>query len=189
MDTQNMLRRQQKLMPSVHTNLAGFPCQPESTQGNRSMANPALAGVIRYVFQSKPLSFIIENAKGLTVGKKQRRRFDRMLRLLRRTRIVHWTLFSPHKGGGLAQHRPRVFVVGLRRDANRAQSFQNEWVWPQACECKSLLSSSQVSSLRSEVLPQGTVADRSIGFMRDRIREGILQLTAPIVVDLAASKK
>ena len=82
-----------------------------------------------------------------------------------------------------------MFVVGLRRDANRAQSFQNEWVWPQACECKSLLSSSQVSSLRSEVLPQGTVADRSIGFMRDRIREGTLQLTAPIVVDLAASKK
>ena len=84
----NMLRRPQKLMPSVHTYLAGFPCQPESTQGNRSMANPALAGVIRYVFQSKPLSFIIENVKGLIVGRKQQRRFDRMLKLLRRTHIA-----------------------------------------------------------------------------------------------------
>ena len=142
--------------------------------------------MLRYVVDSKPLSFIIENVRGLVYGVHAKKRFGRILRTLRRTHHVHWDILSPHDIANVPQSRGRVFVLGLRRGSKSGQLFQDNWQWPCKCPCDGL--ASFFPKLALEALPRNTASDRNIRFMDERITAGKLPMDVPFVLDLGCSK-
>ena len=75
----DMLNRRIADLPSTQLYVAGFPCQPESSQGLRSRSNPCLQKVVSTIKQSLPLMFLLENVLGFIRGKFKRRRFVRII--------------------------------------------------------------------------------------------------------------
>jgi DNA (cytosine-5)-methyltransferase 1 len=127
---------------------AGAPCQPFSQGGglrgqydDRNM----FPQVVRAIGQARPRAFVIENVRGLLFARADAY-FRSVLARLRNPSIdsesdisdldhlyapeassddeyvVHHTLLNA-ADFGLAQNRPRLFVVGFRRD-------EAQWSWP-----------------------------------------------------------
>jgi DNA (cytosine-5)-methyltransferase 1 len=124
---------------------AGAPCQPFSRGGHRLGrldARDMLPEVVRAVAEARPKAFVVENVRGLLFGDSIHylRTIVRMLRnpsdasrvtpsegpLPRPGRFdeyrVEYRLLDA-ADFGLAQHRPRLFIVGIRAD-------QPAFAWP-----------------------------------------------------------
>jgi DNA-cytosine methyltransferase len=117
--------------------VAGFPCQPFSLQGlmqgpaDESGRGTIIYHVLRYIMDYLPCSFILENVAGLVTA------FPEFLRdILKCVRgfcnpagdalyEVHWRMLDTIREGGLPQHRPRIYIVGMLR-AKMSKPF----VWP-----------------------------------------------------------
>jgi DNA (cytosine-5)-methyltransferase 1 len=101
---------------SVELLAGGPPCQPFSVAGHqRSHLDPrdCIPQFIRAVDECKPLGFLLENVPGL-VSPRHGVYFQAVLRFLSSLGYnVRWALLDA-ADYGVAQHRTRVFIVGLR---------------------------------------------------------------------------
>ena len=108
--------------PYVDIYTAGFPCQPFSTFGARRGFNDARGTVFydcaEYIRTHRPKVFLLENVKGLK-GHNGGDTFNTIMRILTEdieNYHVSWQILSPHQHCNWAQHRPRIFFIGLRND-------------------------------------------------------------------------
>ncbi len=118
--------------------MSGFPWQPFSVSGLVcSVEDPAGRGqivfhVLRYISTKFPVSFILENVPGLVTSFPQT--LSGIVSFLRDIRApsdasasyeVHWRILDTSVEGGLPQHRPRLYIVGMRRSC-----MQRPFSWP-----------------------------------------------------------
>jgi DNA (cytosine-5)-methyltransferase 1 len=146
---------------------AGAPCQPFSHGGKRNGKHDdrdMFGEVVKAVAIIQPRAFVIENVRGL-LFESQLGYFKSILARLRRPTVqdpstkgsedLYWTR-APMEGPGddyrvtfqlldaadfgLAQRRPRLFIVGLRRDVDA------EFEWPKGGHSRESL----IEDLRGE---------------------------------------
>ena len=116
--------------------VAGFPCQPFSSAGlNLGWKDPKLRGqvfvhVVEHLQRCLPRAFMLENVKGLAIRHKDT--FETLLDLISRITQngkpaygVSWKLLDTCTHGGLPQHRPRIYIIGVRMD-----SLVRPFMWP-----------------------------------------------------------
>ena len=117
--------------PAVDFFVAGFPCQPYSDQGQHAGMEDERAAVIvpilSYIKKKKPKTFLLENVKGLL--QKHPETMHWIISELQKVRApgyeVFWKLLSA-EDAGIPQNRPRVFIVGMRKDVKKTR-----FVWPE----------------------------------------------------------
>lgn len=91
---------------------AGFPCQSHSTLGFRKGFKDGRGRLFndlcRFIGDSRPRAFLLENVKGLVLNST----FKRHITVLRRLGyIVSWAVLDSREFG-VPQHRERVYIVG-----------------------------------------------------------------------------
>jgi DNA (cytosine-5)-methyltransferase 1 len=131
---------------------AGAPCQPFSHGGNQRGSldeRNMFPEVLRAIRETQPRAFLIENVRGL-LFRRVRPYFESLLTELRspwanRTRRsskgkydVDFRVLNA-ADFGLAQSRPRLFIVGLRKG-------EFKWHWPEGAYSRQSL----VEALRNE---------------------------------------
>ena len=116
--------------PDIDLFCAGPPCQAFSIQGlSLGMADPRAALMLQmllYIAARRPVCFLLENVSGLPLHHGDC--FDWIVQYLtdiRDTRgqpayTVEWTILNARLHSGLPQNRERVFLLGIRRDRQRA---------------------------------------------------------------------
>lgn len=111
-------------LPSVDLYVCGFVCVAFSAMGRRGGLQDVAKGgdlfhyVLRYVSRRRPGRFVLENVQGLTTHDGGRT-FAWMLEQLRAAgggcyHVSHKVLNA--RDYGVPHNRPRVFLVGVRRD-------------------------------------------------------------------------
>ena len=117
--------------------VGGFPCQPFSMAGLMlGLEDPAGRGqiifhLLNYIAEKTPVTFILENVPGLAQMFPDT--LAAIIQYLRELRTaggdlkyeVHWTVLDTSVHGGLPQHRPRLYIVGVLRK-NMCEPFD----WP-----------------------------------------------------------
>ena len=101
--------------------VGGAPCQGFSMIGKRALDDPRnqlVRHFLRLVVELQPVAFVLENVRGLTIGK-HRRFLDEVVREFEahsyRVRLPWQVLDASHFG--VPQHRQRLFLIGARKDA------------------------------------------------------------------------
>ena len=120
------------LASPVDLYVAGFPCQPFSSAGKGlgladERGGPVLSAILRYLRKSLPKVFVLENVSGLR-KKNQKKAFEFLLGRLSdirsasgaRAYVIQRKLLNS-KNFGVAQSRPRVYILGVRPSPGRAR--------------------------------------------------------------------
>lgn len=101
--------------------VGGAPCQGFSMIGKRALDDPRnqlIRHFLRLVVEIQPAAFVLENVRGLTLGK-HRRFLDEIVREFaahsHRVRLP-WQVLNA-SDFGVPQHRQRLFLIGARNDA------------------------------------------------------------------------
>lgn len=125
-------------IPDFDILLAGFPCQPFSTAGNRAgfvdTRGTLFFEIERILEAKRPSNFILENVEGLithdrenknnAIGRTFRIILDRLQRL---DYYVSWALIdSCHHG--IPQSRKRVYIVGSSEAPVNLKKFHEKYV-------------------------------------------------------------
>ena len=116
--------------------LAGFPCQPFSSAGNRlgfdDIRGTLFFDVARILKEKKPYGFILENVEGLVThdlqnkGDKMGKTLRTILNVLSELDYnVTWKLLDS-KDFGVAQSRKRVYIVGTKNAAVNLEGFEKK---------------------------------------------------------------
>jgi len=181
--------------PAVDLYVAGFPCQPFSAAGlKKGFADKrgmVFYGVADYIDCKRPRAFVLENVKRL-IGHDQGRTFAEVQRSLQSigdgAYEVQWRCLNT-QDHGVPQSRPRVYIVGIRRDCK-----QCEFEFPEA------LPSVDLDSVLDPVVKRPTMEmlpPESNGTAHGNVKEVLAQLQAakksPLkntyVIDLDASPR
>jgi len=106
-------------IPSFDILVGGFPCQPFSSIGKREGFNHKTQGtlfheVVRILEQKKPVSFLLENVKGLTNHDKGNT-FKVVIETLEKNYWVFYKILDS-ANFGVPQHRERIYIIGFRKD-------------------------------------------------------------------------
>lgn len=123
----------------VDVYVAGFPCQPFSMGGkqqgfmDRKGRGKIFFHVKDYIVENQPKLFILENVKGI-VSVKKGKFFRAILRQLDKiaTYNVQWKVLDT-KEHGIPHSRPRVYIVGIRKDVDA-----NSFTFPEPIVCPSI---------------------------------------------------
>lgn len=107
--------------------LAGFPCQPFSSAGNRlgfdDTRGTLFFDVARILKEKKPYGFLLENVEGL-VTHDNGKTLDTILNVLNELDYnVNWKLLDS-KDFGVAQSRSRVYIVGTKNNKVNLDNFE-----------------------------------------------------------------
>lgn len=113
--------------PSVQLYIAGFPCQPFSSAGLRKgfkdKRGMVFYGCVDYIDSKRPWIFILENV-GKLIHHEGGKTFEKVMQTLRTigdgVYAVDWKLLDT-QDHGVPQSRPRVYIVGIRKDHQRLE--------------------------------------------------------------------
>ena len=116
----NILNRNIDDVPDIDLYIAGFPCQPFSSAGDRRGLNDPRGTVfyscLKVIETKQPKYFILENVKGLMTHDKGNT-WNIMCNLLKELErfgyIVKWKLLNT-KDYGIPQNRERIYIVGCK---------------------------------------------------------------------------
>jgi len=108
-----------KDIPDFEILVGGFPCQPFSSIGKRQGFEHPTQGtlfheIIRIMEHKKPISFLLENVKGLTTHDKGNT-FKVIIEILKKDYWVFHKILDSAKFG-VPQHRERIYMIGFRKD-------------------------------------------------------------------------
>jgi DNA (cytosine-5)-methyltransferase 1 len=102
---------------------AGFPCQSFSSAGVRGgfsdIRGTMFFHVYDYIAEALPKVFVLENVKGLTTHDKGNTFATIMDSLASLQYNIYYKIMSPHEYSNWPQHRPRIFIIGIRKDVQR----------------------------------------------------------------------
>ena len=116
----NILNRNIDDVPDIDLYIAGFPCQPFSSAGDRRGLNDPRGTVfyscLKVIETKQPKYFILENVKGLMTHDKGNT-WNIMCNLLKELErfgyIVKWKILNT-KDYGIPQNRERIYIVGCK---------------------------------------------------------------------------
>ncbi|CAJ1397391.1 unnamed protein product [Effrenium voratum] len=128
-----------KQVPAVDLYVCGFPCQPFSSAGLRKgfkdERGNVFFGCARYIAAKLPRVFVLENVKGLLSNKDKAKRqaFKVIEKTLKeigdQAYHVEFRVMDT-QDHGVPQSRPRVYIVGIRKNVLPASFQQFEWPKP-----------------------------------------------------------
>ena len=106
--------------------LAGFPCQPFSSAGNRlgfdDTRGTLFFDVARIIKEKQPYGFILENVEGL-VNHEKGKTLETIINVLKDLGYrVSWNLLDS-KDFGIPQSRVRIYIVGTKDKTVNLDSF------------------------------------------------------------------
>ncbi|ELC8442523.1 DNA (cytosine-5-)-methyltransferase [Clostridium perfringens] len=109
--------------------LAGFPCQPFSSAGNRlgfeDTRGTLFFDVARILREKRPYGFLLENVEGLVTHDKGRT-LDVIINVLKDLDYnVNWKLLDS-KEFGVPQSRSRVYIVGTKNEKVNLDGFEKK---------------------------------------------------------------
>ncbi|MEG0696884.1 MAG: DNA cytosine methyltransferase, partial [Algoriella sp.] len=118
-------------LPNAEIVVAGFPCQPFSSAGNRLGTEDdrgnLFLDVIRIIEEKKPKIVIMENVRGLLSMKNLdgSKLIDSIIMLLENVKPGYSVKYQLLKSSdyGVPQQRYRVIIVGVRKDLNFEYNF------------------------------------------------------------------
>ena len=124
-------------VPYIDLYVCGFPCQPFSFVGKR-LGTSEKKGLIffhclKVIKHKLPKIFILENVKGLTLGK-MKPTFKIILKKLKNIKKynIYWKILNT-KDYGIPQSRPRVFIIGILKSVQK-----EEFEFPKKIKMKSI---------------------------------------------------
>lgn len=128
---EDMLSRDLKKVPYVDIYVCGFPCQTFSNVGNRAGFNDKKGTIffscIKLIKNKQPMVFILENVKGLlhhNNGNTYQIIQDKLSKL--KNYNIYYQILNT-KDYGIPQNRERIFIIGIRKDAEINQfQFPNK---------------------------------------------------------------
>jgi DNA (cytosine-5)-methyltransferase 1 len=118
-------------IPSFDVLLAGFPCQPFSTIGQRAGFKHETQGtlfydVLRIISAKRPAAFLLENVKGL-VSHDKGKTFETIKKSLAREGYeLHFQILDS-ADFGVPQVRKRIYIVGFDKSKFKSEIVFN---WP-----------------------------------------------------------
>ena len=180
-------------MPVCDVYASGFPCQPWSTAGlSAGVDDQKGRGVIfphihDYIRVKAPMCFLLENVKGMTTSK-HKDAFAKVLTSLRsglgNKYMVSWRIVNT-ADFGLPQNRPRLYIIGMRRDALHDKS---RFKWPLPVGCVPLASILESGKHGPDHQPKsGTTSDKNLHMWLDRLQENGGPPSCPASLDIFAS--
>lgn len=178
-------------MPTCDIYVVGFPCQPYSgvglNQGTKDVKGRGkiFPHLLDYINQKQPKAFVLENVKGLT-NKKHKKTFMNILTALEKSKnyIVMWKILNT-RSFGLPQSRPRVYIVGLRRNTLMLKANTPCFKWPEPYPCEPL--SAILEDLPADPLPQkGSLKRTNLKCLLNKIEKRCI--TKQCVLDINASQ-
>jgi len=181
--------------PAVDIYLAGFPCQPFSAaglqKGFKDKRGMVFYGCADYIDTNRPRAFILENVKRL-IGHDDGNTFKQVLRSLNGigdgAYEVKCQVLNTQEHG-VPQSRPRIYIVGLRKDCKKSE-FNFPEPLPRV-SLDSILDKVKVKPTMTD-LPRKTnkTAFNNVrAVLKKLTREGASPLTKTYVVDCDASEK
>lgn len=184
--------RKNATAPKVDLYVAGFPCQPFSLQGmqqgfeDKKGRGEIFFKVLEYIEMAKPKLFILENVKGLTIINKGEY-FKSILGSLEQLGLysIHHSVMNT-KNHGVPQSRPRVYIVGIRKDVDDG-SFE----FPDSVKCPNIERLMEKRSTSILLVQQGlppesasTARKNVVQAKRTLVRKGSNPDRDPIVMDI-----
>lgn len=120
----------QKLIPSFNILVAGFPCQPFSSIGQRQGFKHNTQGtlfheIVKILNKKKPDAFLLENVKGLRTHA-DGNTYRIIGETLRKDYWINDTLLNA-KYYGVPQKRERTYIVGFRKNLVSAHTEQDAY--------------------------------------------------------------
>ena len=124
-------------IPDFDVLLAGFPCQPFSSIGQRAGFKHETQGtlfydVLRIIKEKRPVSFLLENVKGL-VSHDKGNTFGIIQKSLRKEGYELFYQILDSSDFGVPQVRKRIYIVGF--DLAKFKSTP-EFAWPEPKKSK-----------------------------------------------------
>lgn len=174
--------------PQCDLYVAGFPCQPFSSAGQQrgfeDRRGKIFFNVLEYIQKQRPRVFVLENVSGLkSINKGEYfRAILESLEQLGDYNVSHKVLNT--KDHGVPHNRHRLYIVGIRQDADRG-TFN----FPEPIPCPSielfLDSRPRVSVVAAGLPPksQTTARGNVVSSLRKLKREGSDPLKEPYVID------
>lgn len=114
-----------KVFPEAELLIGCYPCQSYSQAGSRdweSTTNYLYREFDRVLRLIKPKAFVVENVNGMAYGQN----FNLLMNQIYRYRLagyrVAWEVLNA-RDFGVAQHRRRIFLVGIRSDIDFQYKF------------------------------------------------------------------
>jgi len=180
--------------PHCDLYVAGFPCQPFSSEGlQQGFKDQRGRGKIfffvrDYIATQRPRIFVLENVSGLKKMNKGEylKAILKSLQQLGEYNIHHEILDT--KQHGVPHSRPRIYIVGIRQDVDRGTFAFPEPIPRPSMEL--FLDSRPKSSVVAAGLPpkrQGTAHRNVISSIRTLTREGSNPLKEPYTIDCDSS--
>jgi DNA (cytosine-5)-methyltransferase 1 len=119
-------------IPDFDVLLAGFPCQPFSSIGQRAGFNHETQGtlfydVLRIIKEKRPVSFLLENVQGL-VSHDKGKTFEIIQKHLKAEGYEVLFKILDSSDYGLPQIRKRIYIVGFDRSRFKSQP---KFKWPE----------------------------------------------------------
>lgn len=113
--------------PSVDLYVAGFPCQPFSAcglqKGFKDKRGMVFYGCADYIDCKRPRAFILENVRRL-INHDGGNTLSKVMQTLQGigngAYAVKWKLLNTEEHG-VPQSRPRLYIIGIRKDCQRAE--------------------------------------------------------------------
>jgi DNA (cytosine-5)-methyltransferase 1 len=113
--------------PEVQLYIAGFPCQPFSSaglkKGFKDKRGTVFFGCADYIDSKRPWTFLLENVGKLINhdgGKTLKKVMQTLKNIGNGAYAVDWKLLNT-QDHGVPQSRPRVYIVGIRKDRQRSE--------------------------------------------------------------------
>ena len=140
-DFKDITKRQPTDAPHVDCYVAGVPCQPWSTEGvQKGLGDPRgqlWKNTLRYVQERRPKTVIFENIKGL-LDTKFADILKTIIDTLEASGYRTWHTLLNTYDHGLPQHRERLYIVAVRKDAI-VKRGDARFTWPEPLQqCLSL---------------------------------------------------
>lgn len=122
-------------VPDFDILLGGFPCQAFShaglKQGFNDTRGTLFFDVARIIKEKKPISFLLENVKGL-VSHDEGRTFDTIKNVLEELGYVIFYKVLVSKDFGVPQNRQRIIIVGFKKDRfDKDFNFEKHFSFPE----------------------------------------------------------
>jgi DNA (cytosine-5)-methyltransferase 1 len=111
-------------IPDFDILVGGFPCQPFSSIGKRQGFEHPTQGtlfheIVRILEEKKPISFLLENVKGLT-NHDNGKTLKIILKTLKENYWVFYDILDS-ANFGVPQHRERIYLIGFRKNRFKEQ--------------------------------------------------------------------
>ena len=183
-----------RTVPAVDLYVAGFPCQPHSTAGARRGGGDPRSQVFdecaKYINTHNPAVFLLENVKGIMSVQKGQM-WQHILLTLRDSGDLAYNIFYTvlnTEEHGVPQHRPRLYILGLRSDVQKER-----WTWPPPLphvSIEAFLEPSAAQGLSIQDLPLDISRTCRSNLKRELERlekEGMRPLQRPFLSDVDSS--